>query len=102
MCSLFRRKKDEKIKNSVVIAGVKEALLVGRFCYNHMIKYVMSSGLLSSNHVKDTQSKEDDDDDDDDQTLSSDISSISTDVSRVNESSISKYNSLASVEPKFK
>ena len=66
-----------------------------------MIKYVMSSGLLSSNHVKDTQSKEDDDDDD--QTLSSDISSIWTDVSRVNESSISKYNSLASVvEPKFK
>ena len=86
MCSLFRRKKDEKIKNSVVIAGVKEALLVGRFCYNHMIKYVMSSGLLSSNHVKDTQSK----DDNDDQTLSSDISSISTDVSRVNETSITK------------
>ena len=86
MCSLFRRKKDEKIKNSVVIAGVKEALLVGRSCYNDMIKYVMSSGLLSSNHVKDTQSK----DDNDDQTLSSDISSISTDVSRVNETSITK------------
>ena len=88
MCSLFRRKKDEKIKNSVVIAGVKEALLVGRSCYNDMMKYVMSSGLLSSNHVKDTQSKEDDDDDD--HTLSSDISSISTDVSRVNETSVSK------------